>query len=161
MNWFLRKLRAAFRQVGGRRAGPRPRGVRLELEAMETRLVPSAAAPMAAVPASTPALTAPVAVLTDGTGGLPVATPDAGPVHGYKWRRRKPWSPYDITSGGSTGQQLGGSVVAEVFQAQPAQANHLVLGGSDGPALLSVVDGHLVTHPPEGPLPTELSSGIL
>jgi hypothetical protein len=65
------------------------------------------------------------------------------------------------TTAGSTGERLPGSVVAQVFQAQPAQANHLVLGGSDGPMLLTVVDGHLVGHPPEGPLPTELSSGIL
>jgi hypothetical protein len=52
-------------------------------------------------------------------------------------------------------------VVAQTYQAPPAQADHLAVGGSDGLQVLTSIDGHLVIHPPEGPAPTEFVSNGL
>jgi hypothetical protein len=158
MNQFVTKLMTVLQQFGGRRCSPQQtRRFCLRLEAMEDRMLPSTAAPALALAAAPAALTGPIAMHADGTGGQPVATPDR-PVHGYKWRR--PW-PWEVTSGESTQVALKTFVVDQPFPTPPAQANHLSVGGSDGLQVLTSTDGHVVVHPPDGPASTEIVSSLL
>ena len=48
-------------------------------------------------------------------------------------------------------------VPVQAYQPPAADGNHLAVGGTEGVTVLISEDGHLVVHPPEGPLPTELS----
>src|SRR5262245_54479820 len=103
MNQFLTSLMTVLQKFDKRPSPPnQARRVCLSLEAMEDRMLPSTAAPILAVAPAPAALTGPIAIQTDGTGGLPVAAPDR-PVHGYKWRRPRPW---EVTSSESTREAL-------------------------------------------------------
>jgi hypothetical protein len=134
MNAFLRSLLAAVQGLG--RRCPRPpqdRNVRLHVETMEERLVPSVSALRAPEPQ---------AAATSGPG---VASPErCHCVHGYKWRPR----PLAFDLGGVSTQQAEHTLSVQAF--------HLAVGGTEGAQVLTSADGHLVIRPTEGPLPTEL-----
>jgi hypothetical protein len=99
---FLKSLIAAISKFGRRRCAPRQeQRVQLNVETMETRLVPSTMVPKPAMTLTAPALTASISAHAEGTGGHSVADPEA--VHGYKWRRYRPW-PYATASEGQAVQ---------------------------------------------------------
>jgi hypothetical protein len=137
---MLRIIEILFDRLGrahaGRAASAADRRVRPRLESLEGRLVPSTS-PLLHTGQHAPALVAAMPH-ADGTGGEGIALPDD--VHGYKWRRRRPWE-----SGGTTVTQI------EVER----MAAHLALGGQDGTALVVNGASHLVVRPPEGPLPID------
>ncbi len=154
---LLKALSEAFRKFGAPRPStPQARRLTLRVESLDQRLVPSTVAPKAVIPPATPALIASSPVPTESTGGQPVAEPDK-PVHGYKWRRPR-W-PYQIETAGSAQEKLVVVVAAQTYQPPPAQVSHLAVGGADG-ILVLTAGGRILPHPPEGPLPTEVSFTI-
>jgi hypothetical protein len=160
MKQLLSNLLEALRNLGRHRSPPpQERRVRLQVESMEERMVPSTVAPKAAIPPSAPALTAPFPVQTDTTGGVTVVLPDQCQcIHGYKWRRRPRWpwaAPADQAH-----QLMAPVVPVQAYQPPAAAGNHLAVGGSEGVTVLTSVDGHLVVPPHGGPLPSELSAAI-
>jgi hypothetical protein len=126
MKRFVMGLIAAVKHAGKQLQTPRrERRAQLNVECMEERL---------ALSASPVAIPGPV-------------LPDA--VHGYKWRRPRPWV---VTPGGTTEVQPGNLAAAAGYQPEMVAAN-LVFGGADGLTGLTAA-GHIVVTPPGGPLPT-------
>jgi hypothetical protein len=150
MNRFLSNLIAALRKFRG--ASPtsaRQRRARLRVETMEQRMVPSTVTPVAHA-TTTPALTAPLLTSTGSDGGVTVDP--LQPVHGYKWRRPRPW---EMSAGETTRMTPGISVAVLGHAPEPGQAHHLAVGGSDKILVMTSPDGHVIVRPPEGPLPSE------
>jgi hypothetical protein len=143
-----------IRQVCSQGRAAHPKRAALHVEGLEERLALATAVPSLPVPLTTPALTAPPVVHTDGTGGPTLADPDR-PVHGYKWRRPRPWSYALAGSGQSGAEQSPALVVVPDTLSQPAASSHLLVGGQDG-TTATVSGGHLVVRPPEGPLPIDI-----
>jgi hypothetical protein len=83
MNRFFAWVLAAVKR-GKRRPGSRRPGGRLGVEAMEQRVVPSAS-PLAKLPAELGAT-----ALVSKSSGHEISTLEQ-PVHGYKWRRPRPY----------------------------------------------------------------------
>jgi hypothetical protein len=140
MQQFLSRLLSGIRKHGSRRPARRPaRPIQLVLEAMEDRLVPSTAVSGLNASHLAPALTASL----ETSGGHAVASPEQN-VHGYKWRRPRPWAT---------------SSALDAYHAQIARSSHLFLGGTDGRTASIASDGHIVVRVPEGPLPIDLTAG--
>jgi hypothetical protein len=100
MQQHLARLVAWLKKLGRCRPACRTEWRRRpEIESMEDRLVPSAVVPKPAVPLThtAPALTAPVLPAVHPGAGHAVAEPDA--VHGYKWRRPRPWEQPSTAAG--------------------------------------------------------------
>jgi hypothetical protein len=145
MTLFLKNLIAALRRRPARRPSP-PRRARLGVEAMEAREVLSTV-PML----PTAALVTAPAVHADSTGGTHggIATPET-PVHGYKWRRPRPWA----LDAGSTGsmravlQSDGGAPASQSVPHRLEMVLHLAAGGADGTTFL--IGGTGVVRGPQG-----------
>jgi hypothetical protein len=148
MTLFLKNLIAGLRQRSAQRPPPPPRCARLGVESLEVREV------LSTVPVlpTTALVTAPV-VHADSTGGTlgVIATPET-PVHGYKWRRLRPWA-LDAQSPQVTTMMIQSDRVVVATQALPqhdAVFLHLAAGGTDGTTVL--IGGTGVVRGPQGPL---------
>jgi hypothetical protein len=153
----LKKLIVCLQQRLAHRPALAPRGVRLNVEALEAREVLSASPIRLLTAALTPALVGASAPHADSTGGTlgPIETPET-PVYGYKHRRRIPLA-VNIVSPEVTPAKLQPGLVAQSTQTMSHQGevfSHLAVGGADGSTVLSS-SGLVVLHLPEGPLPTE------
>jgi hypothetical protein len=154
---FLKNVLAGINQSTKRRAPGR--SARLNVEAMEERLVLSTSAapfPAPALPLALIASSTPHAESTGPTGGT-VSTEQA--VHGYKWRPRWPRTEGLATSGVVEQMDKPAVTVVDVHS-PPNTAAHLIAGGADQTVVTTSADGRMVVHQPEGPLPTEFEAVV-
>jgi hypothetical protein len=143
MYQFLLRLLAA-----ARKHGQRPKGrASLRVESLEDRHMPSTVLSPLAVPMTMPAPTA----NTETALVQPVVNPEQA-VHGYKWRRPRPWGQIFKYQGDAEAPLAA----QQVSPAQTTNASRLVMGGADNLTVLLGGAGHAVVRPPEGPLPTEI-----
>jgi hypothetical protein len=91
MTWFFNVLTSVIQNKCQSSARRSERRAQLQVEALEDRLVMSTAAPDHAFPLATPGSPASVTHSTDSTGIHHTVNPER-PVHGYKWRRPRPYA---------------------------------------------------------------------
>jgi hypothetical protein len=133
----LTNLIAAARQTRGRRPpSARPQPARLNVEALEGRLVLSVS---------------PLVLPTAGGGATALRC-----VHGYKWRPPPGgYGPRDVQPGQAAGQlraaPQGLAVAVAHLSNIPGETAHLLTGAADGPLVVISGNGHLVPPPPPVP----------
>jgi len=152
MRQFLTRILAGFCNSGTRpRQADIDRRVRLNVEGLEDRLALSTSGLANIAPVLAPALQGDNISGTSGDIAMPLKC-----VHGYKWRPR----PLAVTPAQAPQHEVGGLRADPTTGLQAARPNlaqviHVAVGGADGILITVSGPGHVVVHPPEGPLPTE------
>jgi hypothetical protein len=144
LNFFKNLL--AGKSCKPRSPSVRDRRVQLNVEAMEERLVPSAdyLLKLDGVTGESqhhqPGIVAPLVH----SGGMEVVEPEQ-PVHGYKWRRPRPW---EVGAEQGTLKAAPPSFFGSYYHPFKAESTHLISGSADEKLVTLATNGHITVTPP-------------
>lgn len=144
LNFFKNLLAGKSRKH--RSPSPRERRVQLNVEAMEERLVPSADMFLKIEGIRGESQHHPPAIVAalSHSGGMDIVEP-AQPVHGYKWRRPRPW---EVGAQESTLKAAPPLLVGNDYHPVMAESSHPISGGADEKLVTLAVNGHIKVNPP-------------